>query len=441
MEHEELIAEELARERIADALKNDSRALNLSPAPISLGNEDFPGDERFRHLVRLPPEVAELTSLRSLGLRETKVSELSRISELTELQRLYLSSTPISDISVVAKLNKLEALYLRNCAELNNLSPLSGLRALKELDLERVPGVSNLSIFIKSISLEKLWISGTNVSDISIITSFPELTDLDISDTVIADLCPLARLRYLRKLQFSGTPACGPDVDDERANDLARLSRLDDHGERTRQTLEHLRSNCPPEETEFDQERNDEKLKQEHDGSANRTRDPQTSSPEFDSAERLKAAKAIAGRSIAIALVASDLHDRVETEIARQKGARLNSPEAAKNVEFLEGLLSSLSKLSDTAARLSTEPTEAEVDQAVDESLNLREQLAKYTAWVMGEKHAKEIADFVLIAGAASLVIQLGLAPIPVTLAAVGKLQDGKLARRVIDLAKQLFGK
>ena len=58
--------------------------------------------------------MSELTSLTTLVLSSTKVSDIDALSELTSLTKLDLSSTAVSNISALSSLKKLEQLDLRN---------------------------------------------------------------------------------------------------------------------------------------------------------------------------------------------------------------------------------------------------------------------------------------------------------------------------------------
>ena len=52
-----------------------------------------------RNLTEIPPEIAQLTSLQYLYLRNNQIREIPEaLAQLTSLQRLYLSSNQISEI-------------------------------------------------------------------------------------------------------------------------------------------------------------------------------------------------------------------------------------------------------------------------------------------------------------------------------------------------------
>ena len=64
---------------------------------------DF-GEEAFRMLEALPPEISDLTELEELFLNTTQVTDLTPLHDLTGLQWLHLNMTYVSDLSPIRKL-------------------------------------------------------------------------------------------------------------------------------------------------------------------------------------------------------------------------------------------------------------------------------------------------------------------------------------------------
>jgi Leucine-rich repeat (LRR) protein len=91
------------------------------------------------HLTELPPEVAQLTHLRSLSLSRNDFTELpSEVLQLTNLEALYLSDNHLTELPpAIAQLTQLYILDL-NSNELNALPAtigrLSNLHSLRLLD-------------------------------------------------------------------------------------------------------------------------------------------------------------------------------------------------------------------------------------------------------------------------------------------------------------------
>src|SRR5208337_4158868 len=85
-------------------------------------------------LTRLPPELADLTSLQSLNLsRWYQLSDLSPLAHLTTLQSLSLAlCEKLSDLSPLASLTSLQSLNLSNCYQLSgDLRPLANFTSLQ----------------------------------------------------------------------------------------------------------------------------------------------------------------------------------------------------------------------------------------------------------------------------------------------------------------------
>ena len=167
-----------AERRIAEARENGQKELDL----------EIPG------LTKIPP-LAGLTTLQSLNLMSTKVSDLSPLPGLTALQSLDLRSTQVSDLSPLAGLTALQSLNFTN-TQVSDLSPLTGLNALQSLNL---------------------W------------------------DTQVSDLSPLAGLTALiegaRQSRYQGLSFANCPLTDPALLEFARL----DNPERTVKTIEYLR--------------------------------------------------------------------------------------------------------------------------------------------------------------------------------------------------------
>ncbi|MGY6645613.1 MAG: leucine-rich repeat domain-containing protein [Salinarimonas sp.] len=236
--------------------------------------------------------LASLTNLMRLDLDRTQVSDLTPLAGLTNLETLYLDNTQVSGLAPLARLTNLEWLGLNN-TEVSNLTPLAGLIDLKTLDLDNtqvsdlapLAGLTNLeTLYLDNTqvsgltplagltNLETLYLDNTQVSDLTPLASLTKLMMLDLDNTQVGDLTPLASLTNLETLNLDGTlvadlrPLVGLDRLAEqrgykfpgivglrfrntpataRDGHLAELSKINDDEERTRETLEYLRS-LPP---------------------------------------------------------------------------------------------------------------------------------------------------------------------------------------------------
>ena len=138
---------------------------NQPPGPIWLRRQI--GDEYFQSVIGI----------------DASVGDVSQLAGLTELEWLTLRETPVSDITPLARLKRLERLNLID-TQVRNLSPLSGLS-----------------------NLEGLHLIGSPVTDLSPLSKLTKLEEISLGDTLVRDLSPLASLPDLRILHLDGTQA------------------------------------------------------------------------------------------------------------------------------------------------------------------------------------------------------------------------------------------
>jgi len=201
--------------------------------------------------------LARLTNLMRLDLDNTQVSDLAPLASLTNLETLRLNNTQVSDLAPLAGLTNLEWLGLNN-TEVSNLTPLAGLTDLTTLRLANTY-VSDLAPLAGLTKLMRLDLDNTQVSDLTALASLTNLRWLNLDDTNAIDLRPLTGLAQIGQpsafqpdtfqanafqvgefsLRFRNTPATARD------GRLAELAEIEDDQERTRKTLEYLRS-LPP---------------------------------------------------------------------------------------------------------------------------------------------------------------------------------------------------
>ena len=85
------------------------------------------------NVVNLKP-LASLTSLRTLELGHTKVTDVRPLAGLDQLRKLSLHASPVGDIASLSGLTQLEDLDL-SCTKVTDLTPLAAMTRLEELDL------------------------------------------------------------------------------------------------------------------------------------------------------------------------------------------------------------------------------------------------------------------------------------------------------------------
>lgn len=129
--------------------------------------------------------VAPLAGLTNLqGFRGTgleNVTDWDSISTLTALQEVALAGTGITDVSFLSGMTALINLDLGSNTGLSDLSPLSGLDNLQWLVISNT-GVTNFDAVGAIPSIEWLDADGLNVSDFSGILNLTNLTEFVLGD-------------------------------------------------------------------------------------------------------------------------------------------------------------------------------------------------------------------------------------------------------------------
>lgn len=190
------------------ALADLPRLRSLSLEGTELGS--FGGlPERLRSLGyggRAPPDLSplgELAELESLSLRASGPLDARVLSQLTRLEVLELAGdaglgATVDSLEVLASLPRLASLSmrLRGVSEVPWVSSLTSLRTLGiAAPLESLPELRRLG------SLERLDLSGSDVSSLSGLSDLPALRSLDLSGAGAAiervEWAALARLEVL----------------------------------------------------------------------------------------------------------------------------------------------------------------------------------------------------------------------------------------------------
>ena len=145
-----------------------------------------------------------LTRLYILYLGANSISDLSPLTGLTNLIDLSIYDNEISDISLLAGLIKLESLNIGSNS-IPDVSPLAGLTNLEYLKLGANP-ISDLSPLAGLTKLKTLHLRDTSISDLSSLAGLTNLTELTLYTNPISDISPLAGLINLQSLNLGGSP-------------------------------------------------------------------------------------------------------------------------------------------------------------------------------------------------------------------------------------------
>ena len=174
--------------------------------------------------------LESVTSLQlNVGEDETssEVSNLEGIEKFTNLKKLEIESSKINDISVLSNLTNLEELHIYGDYKIKDFSRVTSNQSIKDL-----------TPISKLINLNKLTLSGYNISDISFLSTLTKVTELDIMNNKIKDITPISKLTSLQKLylslnEISDISALSSltnleelDISGNQINDLTALSGL-----------------------------------------------------------------------------------------------------------------------------------------------------------------------------------------------------------------------
>lgn len=117
------------------------------------------------------------------------IVSLKGLEKLTNLERLWLTSTGVQDIQYLSELRNLKSLGLFG-ADISSIEPLRGLTNLEYLNLRYNARLMDIGPIAGMTNLKQLFITNTNVSNISPIVQnvqnggFPD-TDYGMSPTIL----------------------------------------------------------------------------------------------------------------------------------------------------------------------------------------------------------------------------------------------------------------
>ena len=132
-----------------------------------------------------------------------EINNLSPLTELTELREVNCSNTMITDLFPIRNLNHLEIL---NCSEtpVDDIQPLHYSTTLKDLNCSYTL-INDLSPIEGLVNLENLKSDGIKITSLDFVSQMKNLKSLDCGNTRIYDLSPLADLKTIESLDISGT--------------------------------------------------------------------------------------------------------------------------------------------------------------------------------------------------------------------------------------------
>ena len=188
--------------RNADGGKDLSKMLRFLAPVTTLEKLTF--SDHFLDQIRFRDtgldEIASLTGLRELGLRQAQVKG-SGLRHFSQLQSLDVTLCPLADLSGIVGMKGLRRLWVGDTL-VADLAPLKGLTSLEDVDLHGTAiGDESIQHLANLRALRRLDLQGTNVSDtaVSTLEQFTNLETLNLYRTKISN-AGLERLAKLKKL-------------------------------------------------------------------------------------------------------------------------------------------------------------------------------------------------------------------------------------------------
>ena len=137
-----------------------------------------------------PITRSEMASLTRLEAPNSNISDLTGLEYATGLTQLDLGMERVDSRWV-------------NSNEISDLSPLSGLNSLTQLNLN-MNFISNVSALSGLTNLTELRLRDNLISDVTALSGLTNLTDLNLWNNLISDVSPLSNLTNLTSLSLHG---------------------------------------------------------------------------------------------------------------------------------------------------------------------------------------------------------------------------------------------
>jgi len=154
--------------------------------------------------------IEELTTLREIDLRWSRISDLEALRNLTKLEKLNFYDSDIKNLDPLYYLHELTDLNIGSAFGLTDLSPLSNLSNLFTLNCSSLSDTDNridFSPISKLPSLEKLRCEGNYIENLDFLKDLRMLEWLNLENTFFpnSDTTPLGNLKNLIRLRLSHT--------------------------------------------------------------------------------------------------------------------------------------------------------------------------------------------------------------------------------------------
>jgi len=158
--------------------------------------------EQYNHSVDITP-LSNLTNLKILHFNNNPhIQDLSPLASLKQLQVLGVSHNSIKDIRFLKDLVNLEALYLA-ANQFKDVSPLQNLKKMRILSMTNNRQISDITHLSSLTNLQELNLYMNQITDVTPLSSLQNLLVLNLQSNPIQDLSPLSSLTNLQALAIN----------------------------------------------------------------------------------------------------------------------------------------------------------------------------------------------------------------------------------------------
>lgn len=151
----------------------------------------------YNNYIRDITPLKNLKNLKNLDLGDNRLYNIEPLKNLVSLNSLGLASCRLNSIEAIRPLTSLTSLKLNNNF-ITDFTPISEMKGMKYLYLNRNRELSNINFISDFTSLLELNISTTSVSNLSALRNSMNLIYLNIINTKVRDITPLIENSYFK---------------------------------------------------------------------------------------------------------------------------------------------------------------------------------------------------------------------------------------------------
>ena len=146
--------------------------------------------------------LSNLTGLRYLNINNNAIRDISTLAAMTELEELYMNENALNDLTALSSCINLKTLDISGNKDIPSLTPLSNLTMMCKLDISD-SSILDISPLASMTKLQEFHGKNNRISSLDSLQNCLELSVLNVSSNLITDLSALTPLLNLTHLDFS----------------------------------------------------------------------------------------------------------------------------------------------------------------------------------------------------------------------------------------------